>query len=34
MTREELKIKLTELFPSASLDESGEWLNMNIPGTE
>lgn len=34
MTREELKIKLTELFPSASLDESGEWLNMNIPDSE
>jgi NADH:ubiquinone oxidoreductase subunit C len=30
MTREELKIKLTELLPAAIFDESGEWLNMNI----
>jgi NADH:ubiquinone oxidoreductase subunit C len=40
MTKEELKIKLTELFPSATYDESGDpiapdsyrdgWLNMNI----
>lgn len=30
MTREELKIKLTELLPAATFDESGEWLNMNI----
>ena len=33
MTKEELKIKLTELFPSATLDETGEWLNIIIaPG--
>ena len=31
MTKEELKIKLTELLPTATFDESGEWLNMNIP---
>ena len=30
MTKEELKIKLTELLPSATFDESGEWLNVNI----
>lgn len=30
MTNEELKIKLTAFFPSATFDESGEWLNMNI----
>ena len=30
MTKEELKIKLTELLPSATFDESGEWLNINI----
>jgi NADH-quinone oxidoreductase subunit C len=35
MTKEELKIKLTELLPAATFDESGDpiaigWLNMNI----
>ena len=30
MTKEELKIKVTELFPSAILDESSEWLTINI----
>ena len=30
MTKEELKIKLTELFPTASFDERGEWLTINI----
>jgi NADH-quinone oxidoreductase subunit C len=30
MTKEELKIKLTELLPAATFDESGEWLSMNI----
>ncbi len=30
MTKEELKIKLVELFPTATFDESGEWLNLNI----
>jgi NADH:ubiquinone oxidoreductase subunit C len=30
MNKEELKIKLTELLPAATFDESGEWLNMNI----
>ena len=33
MTKEELKIKVAELFPSAVLDESSEWLTINIaPG--
>ena len=30
MTKEELKIKLTELIPTATFDESGEWLNINM----
>ena len=30
MTKEELKIKLTELLPTATFDERGEWLNINI----
>ena len=30
MTKEELKIKLTELLPAAALDETGEWLGMNV----
>ena len=34
MIKEELKIKLTELFPSAVFDETGEWLNINIPVAE
>ena len=33
MTKEELKIKLTELIPAATFDESSEWLNIIItPG--
>ena len=33
MNKEELKIKLTELIPAATFDESGEWLNSSIaPG--
>jgi len=33
MTKEELKIKLIELIPTATFDESGEWLNIVIiPG--
>lgn len=31
MNKEELKIKLSELFPTATMDESGEWLNINVP---
>jgi NADH:ubiquinone oxidoreductase subunit C len=30
MTKEELKIKLTELIPTATFDESGECLNIII----
>ena len=33
MTKEELKITIVEIFPSAALDETGEWLTINIaPG--
>ena len=33
MTKEELKISLIELIPTATFDESGEWLNIVItPG--
>jgi NADH-quinone oxidoreductase subunit C len=34
MTKEELKIQLTELFPPATFDESGEWLNMPVAATD
>ncbi|MCC7400611.1 MAG: NADH-quinone oxidoreductase subunit C [Chitinophagaceae bacterium] len=30
MTREELKIKITDLLPSATFEEGGEWLNVQI----
>jgi len=30
MTTEELKIKITELLPSAIYEEGGEWLNITI----
>jgi NADH-quinone oxidoreductase subunit C len=30
MTKEELKVKITELYPPASFDETGEWLNINV----
>jgi NADH-quinone oxidoreductase subunit C len=30
MTKEELKIKITELHPEAAFEEGGEWLNINI----
>ena len=30
MQNEELKTKINELLPSASYDESGEWLNITI----
>ena len=30
MTKEELKIKLAELMPSATFDESGEWLTISF----
>ena|ERR1035437_1158711 len=30
MTKEELKAKISELLPSATFEEGGEWLNINI----
>lgn len=30
MTLDELKIKITELFPSAAFEEGTEWLTVNI----
>ena len=34
MTKDELKIKLSELLPAVTCDESGEWLTLNIPQTD
>ena len=34
MTKEELKIKLTELLPAATFDETSEWLNMQIAAAD
>ena len=30
MTNDELKIKLTELLPSAIFEEGGEWVNLSV----
>lgn len=30
MNKEELKIKITELIPTATFDESSEWLNVSV----
>lgn len=30
MNTEELKIKIAELLPTASIEEGGEWLNINV----
>ena len=30
MLNEELKIKISELLPSATFEEGGEWLNINV----
>ena len=30
MPDEELKIKISELLPTASFEEGGEWLNINV----
>ena len=30
MTKDELKIKISELLPSAVFEEGGEWLNVQI----
>lgn len=34
MQKEELKQKITELLPGAALDESGEWLTLNVSPAE
>ena len=34
MTNEELKILITELFPTVTYEEGGEWLNINIEATD
>lgn len=34
MNKEELKIKITELIPTATFDESSEWLNVNITSAD
>ena len=33
MTNEELKIKLTELIPSAVFEEGNEWMTINVDAT-
>ena len=34
MDNEALKIQLTELLPSATFEEGGEWLNVNVESTD
>ena len=34
MTKEELKLKLTTLLPPAGIDESSEWLTMQISAAD
>ena len=34
MSIEELKTKITELYPSAVYEEGGEWLNINIEAAD
>ena len=34
MTKEELKNKIAELFPTATFDETGEWLNVLIDSAQ
>jgi NADH-quinone oxidoreductase subunit C len=34
MTNEELKIKLTELVPSGTFEEGGEWVNLFVAPAE
>lgn len=34
MTKEELKISLTEILPSATFEETGEWLNVFVAAEE
>lgn len=31
MSKELLKLRITELLPEAAFDESGEWLNTEVP---
>jgi NADH-quinone oxidoreductase subunit C len=34
MTNEELKVNITELLPTATFEESGQWLTINVePGS-
>ena len=34
MLKEELKSKITELYPAATFEEGGEWLNINVEAKE
>jgi len=34
MTNEELKITITSLFATATFDEGGEWLNVNVEAAD
>ncbi|MGN6264659.1 MAG: NADH-quinone oxidoreductase subunit C [Ginsengibacter sp.] len=34
MRNEELKIKISELLPTASFEEGGEWLNINLEAND
>jgi NADH:ubiquinone oxidoreductase subunit C len=34
MTKEELKAKITEITPTATFDETGEWLNVLIDAAD
>jgi len=34
MSREELKIKISEWLPSALFEEGGEWLNINVEAND
>jgi hypothetical protein len=34
MTKEDLKIKLSEIFPSATFEEGTEWLTINAEAAD
>lgn len=34
MTKEELKVLFQEMFPSASFDDAGQWLNMIVANND
>jgi NADH-quinone oxidoreductase subunit C len=34
MLNEELRLKITELFPTATLEEGGKWLNLHVATNE